>query len=160
MTRTIFAVLLVVMIQVLTIKQVAYPQENAQCTEKGNVFEQLRCLADQAVARRDVSVCDRSKHVGVKYQCYAIYAEKAEDWEICNRIPPKNKDFIDLRAICISDVAKKMKKEELCGKVTVQGFRDACYLKIAGSTGNKVLCKKILDPGTKSLCTGKPIYVK
>ena len=158
--KKIFILLPVVIIQLLTIKQIAYSQVPESCIDKANVFEQIICLTDRAVELNDVAVCDRSKHVGVKYQCYAIFAEKVGNWKICNRIPTDNKDLLDLKSICISDVAKKINKEELCEKVEVQGFKDGCYMKIAESTDNKILCEKISDPGTKSFCTGEPIYIK
>ena len=46
---------------------VAYPQGTEPCIDKPDVFEQIKCLTDRAVGLNDVSVCDRSKHVGVKY---------------------------------------------------------------------------------------------
>jgi hypothetical protein len=158
--KNIFVIFPVVIIQLLTINQIAYTQETKSCIDKANVFEQIKCLTNRAVELKDVAVCDRSKHVGVKYQCYAIYAEKVGNWEICNRIPTDNKDLLNLKSICISDVAKKLMKEELCEKVDVLGFKDGCYMKIAESTGNKTLCEKISDSGIKSLCTGEPIYIK
>ena len=158
--KKIFILFPVVIIQLLTINQIAYPQVTESCIDKADVFEQIKCLTDRAVELNDVAVCDRSKHVGVKYQCYAIYAEKAGNWEICNRIPTDNKDLLDLKSICISDVAKELLKEELCEKVDVLGFKDGCYMKIAESTDNKILCEKISDPGIKSLCTGEPIYLE
>ena len=158
--KKIFVLFLVVIIQLLTINQIAYPQATESCIDKEDVFEQIKCLTDRAVELNDVAVCDRSKHVGVKYQCHAIYAEKVGNWEICNRIPTDNKDLLDLKSMCISDVAKKLMKEELCEKVDVLGFKDGCYMKIAESTDNKILCEKISDPGIKSLCTGEPIYIK
>jgi len=160
MTKKMFILFLVVLIQVFTIKEIAYSQEAESCINKANLLEQIKCLTDRAVKIKDVAVCDRSKHVGVKYQCYAMYAEKVENWEICNRIPTDTKDLLDLKAICISDVAIKLMNKELCEKVDVQGFKDGCYMKIVESTGNKMLCEKISDPGMRSYCTGEPIYIK
>ena len=158
--KNIFVLFSVVIIQLLTINQIAYAQVTKPCMDKANVFEQIKCLTDRAVELKNVAVCDQSKHVGVKYQCYAIYAERVGNWEICNHIPTDNKDLLDLKSICISDVAKKMMKEELCEKVDVLSFKDGCYMKIAESTGNKILCEKISDPNVKSFCTGEPIYIK
>ena len=76
--KKIFILFPVVIMQLLTINQIAYPQVTESCIDKADVFEQIKCLTDQAVELNDVAVCDRSKHVGVKYQCYAIYAEKLE----------------------------------------------------------------------------------
>lgn len=59
-----------------------------------------------------------------------------------------------------SDVAIKLMNKDLCEKVDVQEFKDGCYMKIAESTGNKILCEKISDPGMRSYCTGEPIYIK
>lgn len=51
-------------------------------------------------------------------------------------------------------------KEELCEKVDVLGFKNGCYMHIAESKDNKILCEKISSPGIESLCTGEPIYIK
>lgn len=158
--KRIVILFLVVIIQLLTTNHIAYPQASESCIDNTDVFEQIKCLADRAFELSDVAVCDRSKHTAVKYQCYAIYAEKAGNWEICNRIPTDNKDLMDLKSICISDVAEDLLKEDLCEKIDVLAFKDGCYMKIAESTDNKILCEEISDPGIKSLCTGDPTYIE
>jgi hypothetical protein len=96
----------------------------------------------------------------VRYQCYAIYAERRSNPDVCEEIPPKSADYIGLRDVCISDVAEKVGDFTLCEKVQTQGLRDSCYLKIFNKTGDTSLCEKIQDNGLKSGCTGKPVDIK
>lgn len=138
----------------------AWAQGSAEeCFAQG-IIDQIRCLSDLAARKKDASVCDIASHEGVKYQCYAVAAEKLGDWETCLEIPPGSKEHIELRDICISDVAENDKDSDLCEEIRTRNFRDSCYLKIYQETGEDALCDKISDPGLKSLCTGEPVYVK
>jgi hypothetical protein len=130
-----------------------------ECLSKG-ILDQIGCLSDLAAKKKDASVCDATPHEGVKYQCYAVAAEKLGDWKTCLEIPPKSKDHIELRDICISDVAEEKKDSTLCEKIKTGNFRDSCYLKVYRETGDSALCDRISDPGLKSSCTGEPVIVK
>jgi hypothetical protein len=130
-----------------------------ECLSKGTV-EQIGCFSDLAVNNKDAAACDAAKHEGVRYQCYAVTAEKLGDWRICLEIPPKSKDHIELRDICISDVAEKSEDSALCERIRTGNFRDGCYLKVYRRTGDSALCGRVSDPGLKSSCTGEPVLVK
>jgi hypothetical protein len=130
-----------------------------ECLEKG-IFGQISCLSDLAAEREDASVCGAAAHEGVKYQCYAVAAEKLGDWNTCYEIPTDSKDGIELRDLCISDVAEKNADSDLCKKIETANFKDSCYLKVWRKTGDSTLCEKISDAGIKSMCTGEPVMVE
>jgi hypothetical protein len=130
------------------------------CGKKGNLIDQMLCYAALATKHEDVSICNAASHEGMRYQCYAIYAERRSNPDVCEEIPPKSADYIGLRDVCISDVAEKVGDFTLCEEVQTQGLRDSCYWKIAKKTGDTSLCEKIQDKVLKSGCTGKPVYIE
>lgn len=129
------------------------------CAEIEDPFEQIDCYVTLATSSDDPSACNQAAHEGVKYQCYAILAERRSSTELCDAIPATSQDHRDLRDICISDVAKKVADPHLCERVQSAGLRDGCYSLIGQKTGNKALCEKIQDPGLKSLCSGESVIV-
>ena len=134
--------------------------EEKTCGKKKNLIDQLLCYAALATKLDDVSICNAASQEGVRYQCYAIYAERRFKPDVCEAIPSKSAELKDLRDVCISDVAKKAGDFTLCEKIETQGLRDSCYLGVAKKTGNTSICEKIQDKGLKSGCTGKPVYVQ
>ena len=129
------------------------------CGKKENIFDQILCYATLATKHDNVSICKAASHEGVRYQCYAIYAERRSNPDVCEEIPSKSAGHKTLRDACISDVAKKIGDFTLCEKVQTQGLRDSCYWGIAKTTGDTSLCEKIQDNGLKSGCTGKPVGI-
>ena len=134
--------------------------EEKTCGKKKNLIDQLLCYAALATKLDDVSICDAASQEGVRYQCYAIYAERRFKPDVCEAIPSKSAELKDLRDVCISDVAKKAGDFTLCEKIETQGLRDSCYWGVAKKTGDTSICEKIQDKGLKSTCTGKPVYVQ
>jgi hypothetical protein len=133
----------------------------AACLEDRDHFEQITCLSELAVAKEDVSICDAATNEGLRYQCYAMVAEKLRDLDICGKIPGDAAgETGQLRDLCVSDVAVNLKDYKLCEGIETPGFRDGCYLQIYQQTDDMSLCEMIQDPGMKSLCTGKPYSVK
>jgi hypothetical protein len=133
--------------------------EKKVCEENESLLGQTLCLSSLATKQDDFLICNAASHEGVKYQCYAIYAERRSTPDVCEEIPPTSTEHKDLRDSCISDVAKDNGDFILCEKVQSQGLRDSCYWGIAKQTGDTALCEKIHDNGLKSDCTGKPVYV-
>jgi hypothetical protein len=131
-----------------------------QCEDVKSVFERIECFVALATDKDDPSVCGHSSHEGVKYQCYAILAERRGSRELCNMIPPRSRDYVELSDICISDVAKKTLSPLLCEGIQTAGLRDSCYAKIGQESKDKTLCQKIEDPGLRSICSGEPVVVK
>ena len=129
------------------------------CGKKENLIDQILCYAAHATKFDDVSICNAASHEGVRYQCYAIYAERRSNPDVCEEIPSKLADHKALRDACISDAAKKIGDFTLCEKVQNQGLRDSCYWGVAKKTGDLSLCEKIQDNGLKSGCTGKPVDI-
>ncbi len=130
-----------------------------ECLALG-ILEQIGCFSDLAAKEEDASACDAAEHEGVRYQCYAVAAEKLGDWKACLEIPPKSREHMDLRDVCISDVAEKDENPALCGKIESRNFRDSCFLKVYRRTGDSSLCGRISDPRIKSSCTGEPVIVE
>ena len=130
------------------------------CGKKKNLIDQTLCYAALATKHDDVSICNAASHEGVRYQCYAIYAERRSNPDVCEEIPSKSADHKGLRDACISDVAKKVGDFTLCEKVQTQGLRDSCYWGIAKKTGDTSLCEKIQDNRLKSGYTGKPVDIE
>ncbi len=56
--------------------QESYPN----CELVQNLFEQIECFSSLAVEKKDMAVCDGALHEGVRYQCYAVFAEKLGRW--------------------------------------------------------------------------------
>jgi hypothetical protein len=133
----------------------------AACLEDRDLFEQITCLVELAVHEEDVSICDAATHGGVRYQCYAMVAEKLGNLDICGKIPSGDQgETGQLHDLCVSDVAVNLKDYELCQRIKTPGLRDGCYLQIYQQTDDMSLCEMIQDRGMKSLCTGKPYSAK
>jgi CRISPR/Cas system CSM-associated protein Csm5 (group 7 of RAMP superfamily) len=132
----------------------------AQCTNETDIFKKISCLVSLAKKYKNVDICDKTTNEGVRFQCYAIYAEHSKDWEVCKLIPNKNAEYQSLISGCISDVASVLENYELCENIQTTGIKDSCYLKIFRKTKNYKLCEKIKDPGLKSACTGKPVFIE
>lgn len=99
-------------------------------------------------------------HEGVRFQCYAIFAEHTASPEVCHRIPSKTAEHLTLIDGCLSDVALKARNPNNCEAISTPGIRDSCYLKLAKNLGKQALCGKIQDNGLKSVCTSKPVIVE
>jgi hypothetical protein len=125
-----------------------------------NPFRQISCYAAAAEAAGDVSVCDQAQHEGVRYQCYAVFAEYSVSEDVCTRIPVKNDEYRSLIDVCLSDVAKNARDPGICAEIATGGLRDSCILKVAQETNDKTLCSRIRDPGLKSTCTGEAVIVE
>jgi hypothetical protein len=130
------------------------------CASRKNLFEQISCYAAAAEASNDIAPCDQATDEGVRYQCYAIFAEYSSSPGVCSKIPATTEEHRSLVDICLSDVAKKERNPNLCEKIVTPGLRDSCYLKLAIVVGDPALCAKIRDPGLKSTCSGKPVAVE
>lgn len=135
-------------------------ETSSQCEDTENLLERIECYATLATDEDDPSVCGRSSHEGVKYQCYAVLAERRGSKELCNEIPSRSPDHKKLRDVCISDVAAQTLSPILCEEIQTVGLRDSCYVKIGQQTKDTTLCQRIQDPGLRSLCTGQPVMVE
>ena len=135
-------------------------KEIVTCADKTNVFKQLDCFVSLAIYNDDVKICDNTKHEGVKYQCYAMFAERTKNWNICKSIPNETNEHKDLRSVCISDVAEVVMNSTLCDNIETPGIKDSCYLKVFKKTKDPNICEKIKGSGLKSLCTGEPYYIE
>lgn len=131
-----------------------------ECTSKSGLIEQISCYVSYAKAENDLSHCDKAAHEGVRYQCYAIYAEYSKSPEICHKIPSTSEDHRSLIDACLSDVAIKTHNSNLCEKIKTSGLRDSCYFKLAKNLNKTVFCENIQDAGLKSMCTGKPVIIE
>ena len=135
-------------------------EASSQCEDTENLLERIECYATLATDEDDPSVCGQSSHEGVKYQCYAILAERRGSKELCNEIPSRSSDHKKLRDVCISDVAAQTLSPLLCEEIQTVGLRDSCYAKIGQQTNDTTLCQRIQDPGLRSICTGQPVMVE
>ena len=131
-----------------------------ECASDKNLFEQISCYAAAAKATNDLAACDRASHDGVRYQCYAIFAEYAVSPDACRKIPSATGEHRSLIDGCLSDVARKARDPGLCDHIETSGLRDSCYLKLAKALGDPALCAKIQDTGLRSACTGEPVNLK
>jgi len=131
-----------------------------KCSSYKNPFEQISCYATAAKEINGLAPCDYASQEGVRYQCYAIFAEYSASPEVCHKIPPKTDEHRSLIDACLSDVAMKVRKPDLCESIETPGLRDSCYLRLAKKLGEGPLCAKIRDAGLKSACTGEPVIVE
>jgi len=131
-----------------------------ECAPYENLFEQVSCYAAAAKTINDLAPCYRAVHEGVRYQCFAIFAEHSASPDICHKIPSKTDEHRSLIDVCLSDVALKAHNPNICESISTSGLRDSCYFKIAKELGKYALCEKINDDGLKSVCTGKPVIVE
>jgi hypothetical protein len=134
----------------------AEAKDPLECKEIKHVMDRLLCFGDAAKSENDLTICDQAGHEGVRYQCYYIFAMHSQDIKTCDKIPDKNPEMLSLREGCYSDLASQ---PAICEKIKNQGIKDGCYLKLSKKTNNKNLCKKIIDPGLRSACTGQPVFV-
>ena len=132
----------------------------SQCEDTENLLERIECYAALATDEDDPSVCGRSSHEGVKYQCFAVLAERRGSKELCDEIPSRSPDHKKLRDVCISDVAAQTLSPLLCEEIQTVGLRDSCYAKIGQQSKDTTLCQRIQDPGLRSICTGQPVMVE
>jgi hypothetical protein len=130
------------------------------CAAHKNLFEQISCYAAGAKAADDPAPCDQAAHEGVRYQCYAIFAEYSASPDVCRRIPATTDEHRALIDACLSDVALRLHDPELCEQIVTSGLRDSCYLKLARELSERDLCVKIKDDGLRSSCTGEPVIIK
>jgi len=131
-----------------------------ECASYENLFEQISCYAAVAKKTNDLAPCDQAVHEGVRYQCYAIFAEHSASRAVCQKIPSKTQEHRSLIDVCLSDVALKANDPNICETIVTSGLRDSCYLKLANKLSKHALCEKIKDDGLKSVCTGKPVVVE
>lgn len=136
------------------------PSASAECADIANAIERTLCFADRAVEAGSTSPCDEASGEGVRYQCYAVYAERVETVEPCRRIPTTSADLRDLRDVCVGDVAEVTGRAELCAEVAADGLRDSCWLSVYRQTGDRTLCDRIEDRALKSLCTDEPVRIE
>jgi len=117
-----------------------------------DLLSQVGCFADLAVESGDLGPCDGAAHEGVRYQCYAVVAERRDDPRTCQQIPSTTAEHLSLKDLCLSDIAKSRLDPELCGAVETVGFRDGCYFKVAEGIPDRELCSGISEEGLKRLC--------
>ena len=130
-----------------------------RCASYENLFKQVSCYAAAAKTKNDLAPCKKAAHDGVRYQCYAIFAEHSASPDVCHQIPSTSNEHRSLIDVCLSDVALKTQDQNVCNDILTPGIRDSCYFKIAKDLGNLALCEKIADEGLLSLCAGKPVIV-
>ena len=131
-----------------------------ECASFENLFEQISCYASAAKKINDLAPCDQAVHEGVRYQCYAIFAEHSASPDICHKIHSKTDEHRSLIDVCLSDVALKAHNPNICESISTSGLRDSCYFKLAKELDKYALCEKINDDGLKSVCAGKPVIVE
>jgi hypothetical protein len=130
------------------------------CAARKNLLEQISCYAAKAKAADDPAPCDQAALEGVRYQCYAIFAEYAASPDVCRRIPATTDEHRALIDVCLSDVALRLHDPDLCEQIVTSGLRDSCYLKLARELSERDFCVKIKDDGLRSSCTGAPVFIK
>lgn len=130
------------------------------CSDLENPVDRILCFADRATDESDARRCDDASSDAVRFQCYAVYAERVEDVAPCRDIPGGTEDLQGLRDVCIGDVAGVAGRAELCEEIVTAGLRDSCYLAVFRTTGDGELCGRIEDPGLRSACTDEPAYVQ
>lgn len=131
-------------------------QDAVDCEALQSRIDMTLCLVDIATDAGTTAACDVTGDPGVRFQCYAIFAERLGDPETCRRIPDQGEDFRDLRDACLADVAPVAERPELCEEVRESGLRDGCFLSVYRVTADATLCDRIEDAGLRSLCTGVP----
>ena len=137
----------------------AAPKTLAECAEAG-VIEQITCFTNAAKRHEDLTVCDQAEHTGVRYQCYALYAEHKQDPAPCRRIPTDDEEMQSLADVCLSDVAALKKDPQLCAEMETVTLRDDCYSKVAREVDNTEVCKNIRDEARRNFCQGIPTYME
>ena len=128
-----------------------------RCEENENPFEQISCYVRVAEEAQDPEVCAEAVDSGVRLQCFAILAERMDRLELCDRITGASPDELNLKDLCVSDVALVRLEPELCARLKSQGLRDSCYMKIFRKNKDATLCERIRDIGLKSLCEAEPV---
>lgn len=134
-------------------------EQARQCSGVEDIFDRIQCFVDRALEAKTFTACDEANEQAVRYQCYAVFAERAETAIPCRQIPTSDLDYRQLRDVCLADVAAALGSSALCEEIESDGLRDGCWLSTSHGTGNQTLCERIEDPQLHSLCTGEPVYV-
>ena len=71
-----------------------------ECASYENLFEQVVCYAGAAKTINDLNPCDQAMHDGVRYQCYAIFAEHSASADVCHKIPSNTNEHRSLIDVC------------------------------------------------------------
>ncbi len=122
------------------------------CESLAGPIEQIECYVDHATRTGDPEICREASHEGLRYQCFAVVAEKRKDAALCDTIPLSSDEHLALRDVCLSDVAATLEDAALCERIETAGLRDSCYFKIARATDDPSLCNRIVDLGLRSGC--------
>lgn len=130
------------------------------CADLENPVDRILCFADRAADESDARRCDDALSDAIRYQCYAVFAERVKDVAPCRDIPRETEDLQGLRDACIGDVAAVAGQPGLCDEIMTAGLRDSCYVAVFRTTGDDELCGRIEDPVLRSTCTGEPAYVQ
>ena len=130
------------------------------CATKKNLFEQISCYSAVAKETDNLVACDQASHEGVRYQCYAIFAEYSVSQEICHKIPAATDEHRSLTDACLSDVAMKAHNPSLCERIATAGLSDSCYSKLAKEMNEISLCAQIRDTSLANSCNNKAMLVK
>ncbi|MBT8137393.1 MAG: hypothetical protein KJO54_10310 [Gammaproteobacteria bacterium] len=125
-----------------------------------DLFGQVGCYADLAVSRHDVEACSGAVHDGVRNQCYAVAAGRLDQLDACDRIEPLSPEHIELRDVCISDIALLRRNAALCGRLDTRTLQDTCLFRIYQITGETALCADIADNGLRNLCDDTQVIIK
>jgi len=126
------------------------------CKAKTDIMEQISCYADRATMEKNTEMCDTLEVDGAKFQCYAFYAERAEDEAICKNISIWTHSA--LKDACIKSVARMKGDSELCRKISAKGInlKDDCFFELYQITLDASLCEKIESDELYLKCAEKP----
>ncbi|MDO9399836.1 MAG: hypothetical protein Q7T79_04105 [bacterium] len=126
--------------------------------DKKNYEERLRCYANIAVKRDDLSICDkylpgvsemdeiaRSPMIVSKNYCYLWIATKRKDISVCDKMP-----MTIAKTTCYDSMAWFKKDTLICDKIQDEERRYYCYLSLKKI--DLFFCEKLKNKGLQAWC--------
>ena len=101
--------------------------DSDSCTKIPNPFWKEGCLLKVGLATKEISVCDLLQTSSAKENCLFNIGKDKKDINICDKLSsPSNWR-------CYTEIAVAKKDPPLCGQISSEVFKDACYNKLTES---------------------------
>jgi len=129
----------------------------AACQAEAMAPKQIACLAKRAMTAGDPYLCLEAESPAVRWPCVALYADRADDPELCGILPESEGVPASVsRDLCRVQLAISRRDPSLCAGLTTPNLGDGCYLELVETGGDPALCGRIANPDVRSVCAFDP----
>jgi hypothetical protein len=147
--------LIITLLLILALAALSGCAKQTLCQSVQNLTERNDCYKQQAIASKDVGVCENIQPeqqdgsgifiVLARMDCYNQIAVMTKNASLCYVYSRYNS-----ASICVRDVAVAMKDSSACAALTME--QDICYYRIAVLNSDIGECEKISDQFYKGKC--------